>query len=33
METLEKKPFGLRLGPTMSSLMSLLVILVGSYLI
>lgn len=33
METLEKKPFGLRLGPTMFSLMNLLVILVGSYLI
>lgn len=33
METLEKKPFGLRLGPTMFSLMSLVIISVGSYLI
>lgn len=33
METLEKKPFGLRLGPTMFSLISLLIILVGSYII
>lgn len=33
METLEKKPFGLRLSPTMFSLMSLLIIAGGSYLI
>lgn len=33
METLEKRPFGLQLGPTLFSLVSLLIILLGSYLI
>lgn len=33
METQEKKPFGLQLGTTMFSLMSLLIITAGSYLI
>lgn len=33
MEAVEKEPFGLRLGSTMFSLMSLVIISVGSYLI
>ena len=33
METIEKKPFGLQLGPIAFSLINLLVILAGSYLI
>ena len=33
MESMEKRPFGLQLGPTLFSLVSLLIILAGSYLV